>query len=60
MTTSIKLDSEVKRASFKQEALRSWESYQATGLHVTNHDLSTWLRTWGKESKKGILPKCYK
>ncbi len=31
------------RASIHQEALDSWEHYEATGLHVTGEEVFAWL-----------------
>jgi predicted transcriptional regulator len=31
------------RQQVRQDALAAWESYQATGLHVTAEEADTWL-----------------
>ena len=50
---------EEARESFKQEALASWAAYQQTGVHLTGHQLSTWLNTWGTKEIKTV-PECHK
>lgn len=37
------VEREEKRESFKQDALRAWEDYQSTGLHLTLEDADAWL-----------------
>jgi predicted transcriptional regulator len=37
------VDREEKREAFRQDAVRAWEAYQATGLHVTHAEADTWL-----------------
>ncbi len=37
------VEREEKRESFKQDAIRAWDHYQATGLHVTMEEADTWL-----------------
>lgn len=37
------VEREEKRESFKQDALRAWEDYQSTGLHLTLDDADAWL-----------------
>lgn len=34
---------EEKREVFKQEALRAWNEYQQTGLHLTFEEADAWL-----------------
>lgn len=34
---------EEKRAAFEQDAIRAWETYQATGLHATGEEVDAWL-----------------
>ncbi|MCC6473916.1 MAG: CopG family ribbon-helix-helix protein [Burkholderiales bacterium] len=50
---------EEARESFKQEALASWEEYQANGRHLTGKEARAWLKTW--RSKAATKPpKCHK
>ncbi len=37
------VEREEKRESFKQDALRAWEDYQRTGLHLTLEEADAWL-----------------
>ena len=37
------VEREEKREAFKQEAIRAWEEYQQTGLHVTLEEADAWL-----------------
>ncbi len=34
---------EEKRERFRQDALKAWNHYQRTGLHLTAKDADTWL-----------------
>ncbi len=52
MATCIRIDENLNvRENFKQEALDSWRTYQATGRHVTGNEVRVWLNTWGSEAK---------
>jgi predicted transcriptional regulator len=42
------VEREEKRESFRQDALRAWDDYQMTGLHLTGDEMDAWLRSWGK------------
>ncbi len=37
------VDREEKREAFRQDGVRAWETYQATGLHVTHAEADDWL-----------------
>ena len=37
------VEREESRESFRQDALRAWEDYQADGLHVTDEEADAWL-----------------
>ena len=37
------VEREESRESFRQDALRAWEDYQAGGLHVTGEEADAWL-----------------
>lgn len=37
------VEREEKREAFRQEGIRAWEEYQATGLHVTHDGADAWL-----------------
>lgn len=52
------IDKETTQERFKQEALRSWENYQETNLHLTGEETQDWLSTWGTD-KEVEMPKCH-
>ena len=52
------VEREDKRKSFREDAIRSWEEYQDTGLHVTGSEVKDWLNTWGAENEEDV-PKCH-
>jgi predicted transcriptional regulator len=37
------VEREEKREAFRQDALRAWNEYQATGLHATEQEADAWL-----------------
>lgn len=37
------VEREEKREAFKQDAIRAWDVYQETGLHVTMEEADAWL-----------------
>lgn len=37
------VEREEQREAFKQDAMRAWNQYQATGQHVTAEDADAWL-----------------
>ncbi len=37
------VDREEKRGAFRQDGIRAWNEYQATGLHVTFEEADAWL-----------------
>lgn len=37
------VDREEKREAFRQDGLRAWQAYQATGLHATQAEADAWL-----------------
>lgn len=52
------VDREEKRASFRQDAVDSWNEYQETGLHATGGEVIQWLNTWGTDDEKDA-PECH-
>ncbi|MCB1675451.1 MAG: CopG family ribbon-helix-helix protein [Halioglobus sp.] len=52
------VEREEKRESFKQDALRAWESYQEHGLHLTLEEADAWLEklATGEDAE---LPNCH-
>lgn len=54
------VEREDKRESFRKDAIRAWEEYQDTGLHVTGTEVRDWLDTWGTEAdKEKDAPPCH-
>lgn len=37
------VEREERREAFRQDALRAWESYRDTGLHLTAEEADAWL-----------------
>ena len=37
------VEREEKRETFRQDGIRAWEEYQATGLHVAHGEADAWL-----------------
>lgn len=52
------VEREEKKESFKQEAIQSWKSFQETGRHLTNQEVSQWLNNWGTD-KDSEIPECH-
>ncbi len=52
------VEREEKREAFKQEALRAWEDYQRTGLHLTLEEADAWLAKL-ESGEDAELPKCH-
>ena len=50
---------EEKREAVRQDALKAWEEYQATGLHATLDEVSAWLLSWGKDTELAP-PACHR
>ena len=52
------VEREEEREALRQAALDAWESYQATGLHVTADEADTWLAKLeaGEDSE---APECH-
>lgn len=50
---------EEARDQFAADALRSWEHYQETGLHVTHDEVSAWMDSWGTANELPP-PTCHK
>ena len=52
------VEREEKREAFKQDALRAWEDYQRTGLHLTLEEADAWLAKL-EAGEDAELPKCH-
>jgi len=52
------IEREEKKEVFRQDAIKAWEEYQLTGLHVTFDEGDTWLANL--EAGQDVdLPKCH-
>lgn len=60
MTEAVReyVEREEKREKFKQDALRAWEHYQATGLHATAEEADAWLAKLAK-GEQAEAPECH-
>ncbi|WP_108779890.1 CopG family ribbon-helix-helix protein, partial [Xanthomonas fragariae] len=52
------VEREEKRETFKQDALRAWEDYQRTGLHLTLEETDAWLAKL-EAGEDAELPACH-
>ncbi|AAF84874.1 CopG family ribbon-helix-helix protein [Xylella fastidiosa] len=52
------VEREEKRETFRQDTLKAWEEFQATGLHVTTEEVEKWLSSWGTENELSA-PVCH-
>lgn len=52
------VEREEKREAFKQDAIRAWENYQQTGLHVTLEEADAWLAKL-EAGEDAEPPKCH-
>lgn len=53
------VEREERREAFRQDTLRAWEDYQATGLHATTDEVEKWLASWGTDDELPA-PICHK
>ncbi len=52
------VEREERREAFRQDAIRAWEEFQTTGLHVTSDEVDTWLASWGSDNEVQA-PECH-
>jgi len=52
------VEREEKREALRQDTLRAWEEFRATGLHATAEEVERWLASWGSE-KELPPPECH-
>lgn len=52
------VDREEKREAFRQDAMRAWEEYQATGLHLTLEEADAWLSRL-EAGEDAEMPECH-
>ncbi|TDO16813.1 MULTISPECIES: CopG family ribbon-helix-helix protein [Halomonas] len=53
------VEREERREMFRQDTLKAWEDYQATGVHTTADEVEQWLGSWGKDDEVSA-PTCHK
>jgi predicted transcriptional regulator len=52
------VEREEKRECLRQDTVRAWEEFQATGLHATAEEMEKWLSSWGTEDELPA-PECH-
>lgn len=52
------IEREEKREEFRQAAVSAWESYQATGLHLTAAEADDWLSRL-EAGEQAEIPECH-
>jgi len=52
------VDREEKREALRQDTLKAWDDFQATGLHATADAVDTWLASWGTDNELPA-PECH-
>lgn len=52
------VEREEKRETLRQDTLKAWEEFQATGLHATAEEVETWLSSWGTDNELPA-PECH-
>ncbi len=45
------VEREEKREALRQDTLKAWDEFQATGLHASAEDVEKWLSSWGTEDE---------
>lgn len=53
------VEREEMREVFRQDTLRAWDEFQATGLHATADEVDQWLKSWGSDNELPA-PECHK
>ena len=52
------VEREEKRETFRQDAIRAWDEYQQTGLHLTLEEADAWLAKL-EAGEDAEPPKCH-
>ncbi len=52
------VEREEKRETFRQDTLKAWEEFQATGLSASAEEVEAWLTRWGTEDEFPT-PECH-
>jgi mRNA interferase RelE/StbE len=45
------VEREEKREALRQDTLKAWDEFQATGQHATAEEVEKWLASWGTENE---------
>ncbi|MBS0495635.1 MAG: CopG family ribbon-helix-helix protein, partial [Proteobacteria bacterium] len=45
------VEREEMREALRQDTLKAWDEYRATGLHATAEDVEAWLASWGTDNE---------
>ena len=45
------VDREEAREALRQDTLKAWDEFQATGRHVTAQEVDAWLASWGSDDE---------
>ena len=53
------VEREEKREAFRQDTLKAWDEFQASGLYATAEEVDTWLTSWGTEDELTV-PVCHR
>jgi predicted transcriptional regulator len=53
------VEREEKCEALRQETVKAWDEFQATGLHATAEEVDQWLASWGTENELAA-PVCHK
>lgn len=52
------VEREEKREAFRQDAIKAWEEYRATGLHATAEEADAWLARL-EDDQDAEPPECH-
>lgn len=52
------IEREEKREAYRQDGIRAWNAYQASGLHATMEEADAWLAKL-EEGKDAESPECH-
>lgn len=52
------VDREEKREALRQDTLKAWDDFQATGQHATADEVDRWLASWGTDNELPA-PECH-
>jgi predicted transcriptional regulator len=52
------VDREEKREALRQDTLKAWDEFQATGLRATADEVDKWLASWGTDDELPA-PECH-